>query len=183
VTDTPEQVLARLDADVASLQPGWDDEVIISRRRDLQRALESVARESYRLSEDRSRWGEMRDRLLAWFMSRQSRVGTPRAPMTPICTGLDEVAIYALVDPIAPTEVRYIGLSATPFHRYRAHVKSMAWAKELVAQGRMPVMLLVEWTPHPDIARLREAHWIGHFRAMGMADLNVSLAGVTMEAA
>lgn len=171
---TPEQFLAAADHFAAWRFQGKDEHDFNGLRSALRSAIEYTRREERRRSVNATSWYELRDRLLAWYLDRSQRIGPPRVPFTTICTGLDEVAIYSLADPADPTVIRYVGMSAAPYSRYRSHVKRMPWALDLIKQGRFPVMILVEWTPHYTIARDREIYWIKHFRAMGMADLNVA---------
>lgn len=156
--DTPEQV--------------FNAQLLASELEVVRRRVIALDQEYSRNQMERARWCELRDRLVTWCRTRVARVGMPSTPMAVIATGIDEAAVYVLVDPEEPDRIRYVGQSTAPHSRYKSHLKGLPWAAALVRSGRLPVMLLVEWTPAPEIARDREAFWIHHYRGMGMADLN-----------
>lgn len=87
--------------------------------------------------------------------------------------------IYGLVDPRDPELVRYVGRTCDPVHRYRNHMTAgseavNAWAAMVMAEGVMPVMVLLESCDR-DLVFSREAHWIRFYRQRFQADLNASI--------
>lgn len=119
-------------------------------------------------------------RVVQFHRMRRDRTGYPEPQMEVIAGGPEAYAIYALVDPNIPDVVRYVGQSQTPCARYQQHCKGLPWAKQLRQRSVRPLMLLIEKAVTREEAIRREEHWIGHYRALGMADLNrfIPSAGV-----
>lgn len=90
--------------------------------------------------------------------------------------------IYGLVDPRAPSVVRYVGSTYQPMARYVAHCTTLryrpggkrriAWMAGMAQDGYRPTMLLIERLPAVAGLRERERHWIDRLRLEGQADLN-----------
>jgi hypothetical protein len=86
---------------------------------------------------------------------------------------MDDGWIYALADPRTGL-VRYVGLTRVPPGvRYRRHVlrraksdhrvtKKELWIRELAAEGRMPLLRVLEYVPGPALAD-RERWWRRHY--------------------
>lgn len=104
------------------------------------------------------------------------------------------VALYTLSDPRDVRAVRYVGQSSAPMRRYRQHVRAAClaqegpgpwwfrqphlgplyeWIRALHADGgRLPFMLITNWVPSVEAARLLERSLIAAHRAAGCALLN-----------
>lgn len=87
--------------------------------------------------------------------------------------------IYALVDPADPELVRYVGRTCDPTARYRMHCTNgseavTGWAKQIIADGRNPAMVLLERCA-ADVVESRERYWIHYYRDRFQADLNRSI--------
>lgn len=89
--------------------------------------------------------------------------------------GLDEICIYALVDPMQGI-VRYIGQTAMPEQRYKQHLSRKGelgeserakWIKTLRLSGRRPFMVLLDCVPKSEGPRA-ESRWIAHFLSIGV---------------
>jgi hypothetical protein len=143
----------------------------IETERDQLALARSEASES--LDRMRARYVEMRRRLEQWHRARSARLAHPEPAMTVLIDGSEGVAVYALVDPVEPARVRYVGKTVNPLHRHREHCRFTPWAQQLVAAGRTPTMLLIEWAATDADALDREAFWINHYRGLGMADVNM----------
>lgn len=184
---SPEQVLARMNSLQMSFRarrnPDADEAMqdltaeVAGGLRDWEASVLATAeRREIEASREAAKLRAIRDRWIAVRSAQAQRA--PSAP-TVLVTGPEEVAIYALIDPHAPAVVRYVGQSVSPHSRYRGHLRSLGWARDLVAiHRRYPTMLLLEWCEEGGSAIERERHWIRHYRGIGMADLNVSLHGV-----
>lgn len=134
---------------------------------DLREAAVAVA------NRERDRYRALRARLMSWHDRRRVEGQPPESSFEVLVGGGEAVAVYALVDPDEPERVRYVGKTNNPMGRYQDHCKNNSWAVELLAKGRTPTMLLIEWTPTNEDALRRERDWINHYRALGMADVNV----------
>ncbi len=96
--------------------------------------------------------------------------------------------IYGLVDPLERWHFRYIGKTECgASHRYRAHIKAAIrgepdakyhWIRKLLREGRMPIMLPVEFGEEGDSDwESREEHWIWFYRNEGHRLLNETDGG------
>jgi hypothetical protein len=96
--------------------------------------------------------------------------------------------IYALVDPLAPNIVRYVGSSTHIVKRLAAHATGYmprngdgpkrAWLAELKLAGRKPVAIVLEHVDAPTASakmHAAERAWIERFRGEAQADLNATL--------
>lgn len=82
-------------------------------------------------------------------------------------------SIYALIDPCTGL-VRYVGITAQPLaKRFSKHLQMArrgeqnhrsAWIRSLLAQNKVPLMLLIETCSERD----RERFWISHYRSAGI---------------
>lgn len=95
---------------------------------------------------------------------------------------VDQPTVYALVDLREPERVRYVGQTALPLMRHRAHCFGGQsgvgrWVLALRAAGHFPAMCLLEECPRKDLLA-REKFWIRHYRDLGQADLNERVAPV-----
>ena len=78
--------------------------------------------------------------------------------------------IYGLLDPLEG-EIRYVGKCTNPTGRLRAHIKERGntrkcnWIATLCAQGREPVLLILE--EGEGAWQERERRWIAAFRMLG----------------
>ena len=110
-------------------------------------------------------------------------VAPPLDPSRVLCDALTPAeVIYALVDPADPELVRYVGRTSDPVNRYRTHCTAgsdavVRWVRALAADGRSPVMLLIERCAAATV-HSREKHWINHYYQRFQADLNVALPSV-----
>jgi hypothetical protein len=98
------------------------------------------------------------------------------------------VLIYALSDAGTPDVVRYVGQTAYPMDRFRAHVAATGtryWkidtpVRQWLASERPHVfMSCLEFCP-AKCGDDRELHWMVEFRRAGMADLNVMSRAVCL---
>jgi hypothetical protein len=92
--------------------------------------------------------------------------------------------VYALIDPMAPEIVRYIGRTNTPEARYRIHLTEGSaaireWVGALSTEGRQPAMVLIERCT-VDAVKAREEHWMRVYHDAGQADLNRDLPWLRM---
>lgn len=76
--------------------------------------------------------------------------------------------IYALRDPRDWT-IRYVGRAVFPEQRFNGHVRKGAprirtWVSELRLASLKPELVLLEECPHGQVYRVREHHWIEHYR-------------------
>jgi hypothetical protein len=91
-------------------------------------------------------------------------------------------AIYTLSD---GDRIRYVGKAKNPDKRLRQHLwpaKSKRdhlanWIRKLRAEGRKPVMNVIEWTGDWEQC---EQRWITYFRSQGADLLNVAAGGLDM---
>jgi len=90
---------------------------------------------------------------------------------------------YALLDPDTK-EARYVGITRDIYARYQGHLRLTSlktntpknrWIKELLAQGKKPIMKILE-TVHGHIGHLRvgtaERKWLRHYKELGCNMLN-----------
>lgn len=122
--------------------------------------------------------------------------------LEPVLTGLQRISydqvrelmpqrmsgVYALVDPLTPDVVRYVGSSTHIVKRLAAHAvgyvprnadgPKRAWLAELKKSGRKPVAIVLERVDAPKASpkmHAAERAWIERFRAAAQADLNATL--------
>jgi group I intron endonuclease len=97
-----------------------------------------------------------------------------------------DVFIYALIDPING-DVRYIGKTIDLKVRFRLHLNQTwknihknNWIKALLAQGKEPIMEVIETIPNSDDTdwQIRETHWIQFYRALGSPLTNLDTGGI-----
>lgn len=93
--------------------------------------------------------------------------------------------IYALLEPDEDV-VRYVGMTITDLRwRLYAHVKKNKrwktprelWVKNLLDQGKLPRIKLIEETESKDDAINLERYWINHYRKISGDLLNVADVG------
>lgn len=120
------------------------------------------------LRDSKRNYREMYRRLRAWAYRRSVKHRWPY----PVLSEGAGVVVYGLADPREPRRIRYVGKSNTPEARYRDHLSSMAWARQLKADGYAPVMYCIEECASDEVAFQREGHHIKAFLKKGMADLN-----------
>lgn len=94
------------------------------------------------------------------------------------------VFIYVLTDPDTGL-VRYVGKADNPSERLRKHMLPSAlaivchrtnWLKSLIAEGKKPIMQVVEQTSH-EHWKARECWWIAYYRGLGAALVNTAEGG------
>jgi GIY-YIG catalytic domain. len=85
--------------------------------------------------------------------------------------------IYALADPLAPMEVRYVGKTSKELHvrlaehiterlRLRHQNHRLHWIRKICGEGRSPIIWLLEVCPESEWKE-REQFWIAFFRPLG----------------
>jgi hypothetical protein len=94
--------------------------------------------------------------------------------------GLNEVYIYALVDPIEGIP-RYIGMTQSPETRYAQHINSQQgkdsesskaqWIRRIKALGRPIVLVILDCVDRKDGPRT-EKEWMKHFMGLGVELFN-----------
>lgn len=94
--------------------------------------------------------------------------------------------IYCLYDP-RTDEIRYVGKSTNPQHRYRSHIGSAKrgeyrhhtanWIRKLLDSGLEPGIALLEEVPHGEDWRSAERSWIARFLDMGGRLTNSTAGG------
>jgi chromosome segregation ATPase len=106
-------------------------------------------------------------------MVRPGEVIASATTLTPV--------IYALITLQEPHRVRYVGQARRPFDRWITHTSSRPdvpqvgeWITSARSRGDTPAMLCLERCELEALDH-REAYWIHHFLALGMADLNISI--------
>ena len=161
-------------------------------RRTALRALEAARNMRRRMREDRELAAQLRaTRVELERDISECKAAAVREPLPmpdgyiapPLATGsvlcatlLPPELIYALVDPLDPELVRYIGRTCDPVNRYRAHCTGGSdavsqWVQALEIVGRTPAMVLLERCERSEVFA-REAHWIHHYRQRFQGDLN-----------
>lgn len=102
--------------------------------------------------------------------------------------GATEVAIYTLIDPREPDEVRYVGMtSQTCEERLAQHIGSgrtasgrqthvRSWIKSLARDGVVPRMHVIEISPVAKWQEL-EKYWIADYRSKGHRLTNATAGG------
>jgi len=83
-------------------------------------------------------------------------------------------AIYALTDP-RDAFIRYIGISNNAYRRFREHVQhpispshKEEWIRELLEQGMLPGLVILEIVDGEALAREREEWWVNFYTKDGM---------------
>lgn len=109
--------------------------------------------------------------LTALALAKAAELALSPSRLPPLVDGLTRCAIYVLIDPRKPDNARYVGQTYTPQTRYRCHLKDNPWARQLVAEGVLPEMRLLEWCDRSEATR-RENYWIAMYCRIGQADLN-----------
>jgi hypothetical protein len=125
-----------------------------------------------------NRLDEMLERSVARTRKQQIRRATqPRRLLAnSSLLGLPKT-IYALHRRGCPDNVRYVGQTSSPTQRFAAHMGGATqvsrWIAEEAAQGFVVDMTELEEVDAP-AADLCERFWIGHYRDLGLADLNIA---------
>lgn len=89
--------------------------------------------------------------------------------------------IYELIDPRTDTP-RYVGITATPNHRLQRHIddsdtsnmEKRAWIRELMEEGLVPDMKIIETVRTRKEALAREGYWIRHYLQQGIPIINIA---------
>ena len=89
--------------------------------------------------------------------------------------------VYELIDPRTDTP-RYVGITATPNHRWHSHIddsdtqnrEKRAWIRELMEEGLVPDMQIIERVRTREEALEREGYWIRHYLRQGIPLTNIA---------
>lgn len=89
--------------------------------------------------------------------------------------------IYELIDPRTDTP-RYVGITTTPNRRLRNHIddsdtlnmEKRAWIRELMEEGLVPDMKIIEHVRTRKEALEREGYWIRHYLQQGIPITNIA---------
>lgn len=92
--------------------------------------------------------------------------------------------VYALVDPAAPTRVRYVGQTRGCVSRYYQHLQRglsrrttdkgpvYAWVESLLTKRRLPRMVLIEIPDYTVWLSMRERYFMHYYQERGVRLLN-----------